>query len=132
MTTITTVSTTWSALPEKTVATVGDNGVTISKATSASKEDAVTIDGIDAIKGVAISRVKGYADLVKGDVVLCVKIGNTFYLETAESVTGVISGSKKVNSTSLPVTFWAALLIGSGLKAGSDVVTPFNDFASLQ
>ena len=117
-------------ITEKTVATVGDNGVTISKATSASKEDAVTIDGIDAIKGVAISRVKGYADLVKGDVVLYVKIGNTFYLETAESVTGVISGSKKVNSTTTGYILGGTTYVASGLKAGSDVVTPFKDFAS--
>ncbi|MCQ4866572.1 hypothetical protein, partial [Pseudoflavonifractor phocaeensis] len=107
----------------KTVATVGDKGVTISKASSTAKEDAVSIDGIAEISNVAVSRVKGYTDLVKGDVVLYVKVGNTYYLETAESVTGVITGTKKVSNGSL-----GYLLGGDAYTVSGLVADPLSEF----
>ena len=108
---------------EKTVATVGEKGVTISKATSASKVDSVTIDGVVEITNVAVDRVKGYADLAANDVILYVKVGNTYYIEKAAAVTGTITGTKKVSAT---VTGY--LLGGDTYTASGLVSNPFADF----
>ena len=87
----------------------------------------MTIDGIDAIKGVAISRVKGYAD--EGDVVLC---EDRQYLLPRDSrvCDRRYLRYKKVNSTTTGYILGGTTYVASGLKAGSDVVTPFKDFAS--
>ncbi len=108
---------------EKTVATVGEKGVTVSKATSASKVDSVTIDGVAEITNVAVDRVKGYADLAAKDFILYVKVGNTYYIEKAATVTGTITGTKKVSST---VTGY--LLGGEAYTASGLVSDPFADF----
>lgn len=108
---------------EKTVATVGEKGVTVSKATSASKVDSVTIDGVVEITNVAVDRVKGYADLAANDVILYVKVGNTYYIEKAAAVTGTITGTKKVSAT---VTGY--LLGGDTYTASGLVSNPFADF----
>ncbi|WP_294553369.1 S-layer homology domain-containing protein [uncultured Pseudoflavonifractor sp.] len=108
---------------EKTVATVGEKGVTVSKATSASKVDSVTIDGVVEITNVAVDRVKGYADLAANDVILYVKVGNTYYIEKAAAVTGTITGTKKVSSS---VTGY--LLGGDTYTASGLVSNPFADF----
>ena len=77
---------------EKTVGTVGEKGVTISKATSADRVDAVSIDGISAISNVAVNKVVGYENLAAGDVVLYVTIGGVIYIEKAATVTGTVTG----------------------------------------
>ena len=115
---------------EKTVATVGGNGVTVSKATSASREDAVTVNGTELVS-IPVSRIVGYEDLVSGDVILYVKVGNIFYIEKAATVEGQISGTKN--------SVWGTgyVLSGtpyyrSGLKNESAaVVDPFNGFSNF-
>ena len=110
----------------KTVATVGDSGVTISKATSASKEDAVTVNGT-ALASIPASRIKGYEELVKGDVILYVKIGNTYYIETAETAEGQITGTRNTSSGTGYVLSGTPYY-KSGLSNESAAVDPFASF----
>ena len=94
-------------ITEKTVAKLSADP------TVTTKDDKTTVTiGSLGIANMDASKVKGYEGLVKGDVVLYVNLGGTYYIEKAEKVTGPVSGNNTTKGALINGTYYQASELG--------------------
>jgi len=101
---------------KKSVAVL-NNAPTVNKTATTSL---VTIAEL-GIANADVKNVVGYEGLVKGDVVKMVKIGNIYYIEKAEKVTGSVAGNHSIYGALINGAYYGA----TGLKTVTNATAPY-------